>query len=78
MRYDSLLFCTVLVSIGLNYSEQKHLTLLSSIQLYFLLKYVIKSFNGYFRQKHVRSVRHSIQIDEYHLPDVNSVGITIP
>lgn len=77
-RYDSLLFCTVLVSIGLNYSEQQHSTLLSSIPLHFFLKHVIKSFNGHFRRKHVRSVRHSIKIDEYHLPDVNSVDITIP
>lgn len=44
----------------------------------FFLKHVIKSFNGHFRRKHVRSVRHSIKIDEYHLPDVNSVDITIP
>lgn len=77
-RYDSLLFCTVFVSIGLNYSEQPYLTLLSSIQLHFFLKHVIKSFNGYFRRKYVRFVRHSIKIDEYHLPDVNSVDITTP
>lgn len=44
----------------------------------FFLKHVIKSFNGHFRQKYVRFVRHSIKIDEYHLPDVNSVDITTP